>query len=361
MEIAVIGGGHGCYAAAASLTENGHNVSLWRRNSEALKKVQNTNSIKLTDYKGTRSIKLKKVSTNLSDVMQGAKLIVLPLPCHTQISLAEQLAPLWQDGQVGYLPPGTFGGYIFAKAAREIGNKSNIIFGETGTLPYLARKQSDDHVRISVYATRLPTGLFPLKDAERGFNVIKKAFPAAEIITDLLDGALMNAGPIIHPPLIIMNAGPLQHFDEWDIHNEGTQIAIRNVTDQLDSERILLRQALNYKAPHFPLKNHYNDDEDEWMYGNSSHQKLTDSGDWREHIDLETHRYMIEDIAHGLTFLCSLGRWINQPMPISEGLLSIGSAIVRSDLYKNGRSLENLGLVKQDFKGLKELLLKGFV
>ena len=361
MEIAVIGGGHGCYAAAASLTENGHNVSLWRRNSEALKKVQNTNSIKLTDYKGTRSIKLKKVSTNLSDVMQGAKLIVLPLPCHTQISLAEQLAPLWQDGQVGYLPPGTFGGYIFAKAAREIGNKSNIIFGETGTLPYLARKQSDDHVRISVYATRLPTGLFPLKDAERGFNVIKKAFPAAEIITDLLDGALMNAGPIIHPPVIIMNAGPLQHFDEWDIHNEGTQIAIRNVTDQLDSERILLRQALNYKAPHFPLKNHYNDDEDEWMYGNSSHQKLTDSGDWREHIDLETHRYMIEDIAHGLTFLCSLGRWINQPMPISEGLLSIGSAIVRSDLYKNGRSLENLGLVKQDFKGLKELLLKGFV
>ncbi len=361
MEIAVIGGGNGCYAAAASLTENGHNVSLWRRNSEALKKVQNTNSIKLTDYKGTRSIKLKKVSTNLSDVMQGAKLIVLPLPCHTQISLAEQLAPLWQDGQVGYLPPGTFGGYIFAKAAREIGNKSNIIFGETGTLPYLARKQSDDHVRISVYATRLPTGLFPLKDAERGFNVIKKAFPAAEIITDLLDGALMNAGPIIHPPLIIMNAGPLQHFDEWDIHNEGTQIAIRNVTDQLDSERILLRQALNYKAPHFPLKNHYNDDEDEWMYGNSSHEKLTDSGDWREHIDLETHRYMIEDIAHGLTFLCSLGRWINQPMPISEGLLSIGSAIVRSDLYKNGRSLENLGLVKQDFKGLKELLLKGFV
>ena len=61
MEIAVIGGGHGCYAAAASLTENGHNVRLWRRNSEALKKIQHNNLIKLTDYKGTRSIKIKVI------------------------------------------------------------------------------------------------------------------------------------------------------------------------------------------------------------------------------------------------------------------------------------------------------------
>jgi hypothetical protein len=34
----------------------------------------------------------------------------------------------------------------------------------------------------------------------------------------------MNAGPIIHPPLIIMNACPLRHY-RWDIHEEGTQPA----------------------------------------------------------------------------------------------------------------------------------------
>ena len=33
----------------------------------------------------------------------------------------------------------------------------------------------------------------------------------------------MNAGPIIHPPLIMMNAGPIEHFERWDIHKEGTQ------------------------------------------------------------------------------------------------------------------------------------------
>ena len=49
---------------------------------------------------------------------------------------------------------------------------------------------------------------------------------------DALSGALMNAGPIIHPPLILMNAAPLQHFERWDIHNEGTQPAVRAVTDR---------------------------------------------------------------------------------------------------------------------------------
>ena len=54
----------------------------------------------------------------------------------------------------------------------------------------------------------------------------------------------MNAGPIIHPPLIVMNAGPIEHFERWDIHKEGTQASIRRVTDALDAERIAVREAL---------------------------------------------------------------------------------------------------------------------
>ena len=92
----------------------------------------------------------------------------------------------------------------------------------------------------------------------------------------------MNAGPIIHPPLITMNAGPLEHFDRWDIHKEGTQPAIRRVTDALDAERIAVREALGYGAPHFPLAHHYATEGEIWMYGRGSHDRLTDSGDWRE-------------------------------------------------------------------------------
>ena len=128
--------------------------------------------------------------------------------------------------------------------------------------------------------------------------MISAAFPGViEDCGDALSGALMNAGPIIHPPLILMNAAPLQHFERWDIHNEGTQPAVRAVTTALDHERIAVREALGYGAPHFPLADHYHNDR--WMYGDA-HKKLTDSGDWREtHRPADRHRYMTEDTVDG--------------------------------------------------------------
>ena len=194
---------------------------------------------------------------------------------------------------------------------------------------------------ISGYATRLPTGVLPLRLADAALRRLAQAYPSVEPAGDGLSGALMNAGPIIHPPLILMNAGPLQHFERWDIHNEGTQPAIRAVTDALDAERVALREALGYGAPHFPLADHYAQEGDEWMYGRGAHGRLTDSGDWRETIDLHRHRYMLEDTRLGLSFLVSTGRWAGVPMAQAAGL---ASALTGRDLYAEGRTLENLGL-----------------
>ena len=360
MDIAVIGGGHGCYAAAVDLTEKGHSVRLWRRDAAAFGPVLETGIINVTDAKGTRAVKIDMATAELAEAMSGADLVVLPLPCTTHLSLASQLASLWQDDQVAFLPPGTFGGMIYAKAAHDAGNAANVAFAETGTLPYLARKQGVDDVRISVYATRLPTGVFPARETDRALNIISAAYPSVEPLKDLLDGALMNAGPIIHPPLIMMNAGPLEHFDAWDIHNEGTQPSIRKVTDALDNERIAIREALGYGAPHFPLADHYDDSRDEWMYGNSSHDKLTDSGDWREHIDLTSHRYMREDTAIGLSFLTSVARLAGVDAPIAAGFLAIASGIVEEDLYASGRTFPSLGLGTPGVGEWKSLLQNGF-
>src|SRR6266850_1828731 len=97
-----------------------------------------------------------------------------------------------------------------------------------------------------------------------------------------------------------MNAGPIEHFERWDIHKEGTQGSIRRVTDALDTERIAVRKGFGYGGPHFPLAHHYASEGEQWMYGRGSHDRLTDSGDWRERIVLTEHRYMREDLRLGL-------------------------------------------------------------
>ncbi|MCP5179966.1 MAG: NAD/NADP octopine/nopaline dehydrogenase family protein [Pseudomonadales bacterium] len=359
MDIAVIGGGHGCYAAAAQLSENGHRVRLWRRDGDALAPVRE-HGIHVRDYRGARNVAIAVVTDDLATAMRGAALIVAPLPATTHEALAPLMAPCFEDDQVVFLPPGTFGSVLFARAIRAAGNPARVCFGETGTLPYLTRKHGPREIVISGYGKRLPTGIWPSARSEFALAVIREAYPAIEPIEDALSGALMNAGPIIHPPLILMNAGPLQHFPHWDIHNEGTQPAIRAVTDALDAERMAIREAFGYRAPHFPLAHHYAKEGEEWMYGRGAHDRLTDSGDWREHIDLYTHRYMLEDTRLGLSLLVSAGRYNGTPTPVASGLLAIASAAVGRDLYSEGRTFESLGLNALSREALSDLLARGY-
>jgi opine dehydrogenase len=362
VEIAVLGGGNGSFAAAGDLALAGHQVRLWRRDAGAVAAFKAAGSIiALKDFRVRHEIPLELVTADIGTAVAEAELILCPTPAFAQVDIARRLAPHLADGQVVFLPPGTFGSFLAAKIIWDSGNHAAVSFAETGTLPWLARKHGPHEVQISARGKRLPTGVFPLKRADHALETIGRAFPEAiEPCGDALSGALMNAGPIIHPPLIVMNAGPLEHFERWDIHNEGTQPAVRRVTDALDAERIRIREALGYGAPHFPLADHYVKTGPEWMYGRGSHEKVTESGDWRERILLREHRYMVEDTRMGLAFLASVARLARVETPLIDAFMAIGGAICGEDFFKTGRTLAGLGLGHLDRDGLQALLREGF-
>lgn len=349
MHIAVLGGGNGALAACADLTAQGHEVRHWRRDATALR-----TEINLKDAAGNREIRVAKACADIGEAVRGAELVFMPDPAFTQLDNARRLAPHLADGQVVFLAPGTFGAWVMREA---MGARCAV--AETGTLPWLTRKHGPGTAAVTARATRLPTGVYPARMHDQAFTVVKAAFPAVEPVEDALSAALMNAGPVIHPPLILMNAGPLEHFERWDIHKEGTQPSIRRVTDALDAERIAARVALGYRAPHFPLADHYRDDGEEWMYGRRVHARLTDSGDWKERIVLAEHRYMREDVAMGLAFLVSVCEWAGVECPVARGLLALGSAVLGRDLRKGERTLEALGLAGLSRDEMRALLREG--
>src|SRR6478672_5596603 len=326
MQIAVLGGGNGSFAAAGDLTMAGHEVRLWRRDTQAIAAHHEAGRrILVKDFKGRHDVVVAHVTGDMAEAVRGAELILCPAPATAQADIAKALAPHLIDGQVVFLPPATFGSMLFATAARDAGHRAAVAFAETGTLPWLTRKHGPFEVAITVRAKRLPTGVFPLTQKDRALAVISKAFPGViEDCGDALSGALMNAGPVIHPPLITMNAGPLEHFDRWDIHKEGTQASIRRVTDALDAERIAVREGFGYRSPHFPLAHHYATEGEQWMYGRGSHDRLTDSGDWRERIVLAEHRYMREDLRLGLAFMISAAELAGVATPLAKAFLAIG-------------------------------------
>ena len=362
MKIAVLGGGNGSFAAAGDVALSGHEVRLWRRDADRVAAHRAAGSrILVKDHNGRHDVKLALVTTDIAQAVDSTELILCPAPAFAQPDIARLRAPHLRDGQAVFLPPATFGSAIFGQAARDAGNHARASFAETGTLPWLTRKHGPFEVAITIRAKRLPVGVFPLDQAAHALEVIGRAFPdAIEPCGDALSGALTNAGPIIHPPLIVMNAGPIEHFERWDIHKEGTQAAIRRVTDALDAERIAVREALGYGAPHFPLAHHYAKEGEIWMYGRGSHDRLTDSGDWRERIVLTEHRYMREDLRLGLSLLVSVAALAGTPTPLAKAFLAIGGAICGEDFAQDGRTLETLGLGNLGKAAFLALLRRGF-
>ncbi len=84
MKIAVLGGGNGSYAAAADLSEAGHEVRFWRRDGAALEPVRASGTIRIRDFEGVRDVKIALPTADIGEAVRGAELIVAPVPAFAQ-------------------------------------------------------------------------------------------------------------------------------------------------------------------------------------------------------------------------------------------------------------------------------------
>ena len=358
--VAVLGRGNGAFAMAADLSCQGFEVTLWSQPFDELQMIQKSRTINVSGPLIQGEVRIHKITDNIEEAVRGADLICAPVPAFTQPSIAEALSDVVEDGQVIFLSPGTFGSYLMYRTLRERGCKKEVVVGETGTLPYLTRKIDAEECRIVVRACHLPTGIFPARKTGEAIEKIKAFFPSVHSVEDALSAALLNAGPIIHPPLVVLNTGPVEGQAPYDIHNEGTTPGIRKVISLLDQERIRVREVLGYRPNHYPLEDYYDETRpNEWMYPRASKRLLMESRLWNENISYR-HRYVTEDIACGLAFLISAAEVAGVNVPVAHSLITLAGAVAGTDFLKTGRTLRALGLSRASASELRHILINGF-
>ncbi len=359
-KVAILGGGNGAFAMASDFALQGYEVRMWSKYFDEFKEIKKTHTIKVSGPLIQGEAKILMITDNMKEAIKDADLICSPIPAFTQKSIAEYLSSSIEDGQVIFLSPGTFGSYLMYKHLREGGCKKDFAIGETGTLPYLTRKISPQESRIVVRACHLPTGVFPAKKTKEAIDKIKAFFPSVHSVENALSGALMNAGPILHPPLMVLNTGPIQNPAPYDVHNEGTTLGIRKTISLLDEERIAVRKALGFQPNHYPLEDYYDETRpNEWMYPRIAKKLLMESRLWHEKIDYN-HRYVTEDIGCGLAFLISVANYIGLEVPIARSLITLAGVVAGTDFMETGRTLKSLGLSQLSAKNLEEILINGF-
>ena len=357
MKLAVLGGGNGCLTTAADLALAGHRVRLWRRSEADLPPLREGITLAAEQRQG--KAKLDLVTADLAAALDGAEVVIAPLPATTHEDLAKRLAPHLRDWQVVLLAPGTLGSYVLAREIARAGGTLPYAFAETGTLPYLCRKTGPAAVAAPVCAANLPVGVFPGSRGPAVLARVAELFPSARPCADALDVALTNAGAVIHPPLVLVNAGAIDG-GRFDIHAAGTTASARTLIDAVDTERLAARRGWGYPAPHYELATYYDDARAaEGLYGAGAKQKLVASGLWSEIVTFE-HRYVTEDVALGLSLFESAARTASVPSQATSGLLGVFGALLGRELSGRGRALEALGLGDFALREIRALLHEGW-
>jgi opine dehydrogenase len=357
VNVAVLGASNGGFTTAADLALAGHAVRLWGRSAQALGSLASDPTIALTAEGRAGAARLARATTDIAEALAGAEIVIAPIPATGHDDLAKSLAPHVDDRQIILLTPGTLGSYAIARALARAGARLPFALAETGTLPYLTRKTGPSAVSAPVRAANLPLGVFPGSRTKQTVARLADLFPATRPCVDALDVALTNAGPVIHPPLVLLNTGPIDG-GRFDVHAAGTTPSVRRLIDVVDAERVATRKGWGYPAPHYELATYYDAARAaEGLYGAGAKAKLLASGLWSEIVTLQ-HRYVTEDVAFGLALFESAGRAAGVDTPGISGLLLTFGALLGRELSGRGRALEHLGLgdfSRREIRGFLEL------
>ena len=361
--VAVLGAGHGGCAAAADLGKRGYSVRLHARNPERIAPLRAQGGIMARGIvEGL--VPVDVLTTDVGEAVRGADLIMLVVPGVAHAYYARALAPLIDGDTPVFINPGhTGGGLHFLHELRSAGCRVRLRSCETVSLTYITRMEGRGLVNIYSTVKRLRFAALPARHTNALFALIKPLYPEIEPATSVLETGLSNLNAVFHPPGMIMNAGWIEHTGgDFLFYREGFTPAIGRVTAAVDAERMAVARALGVPAVPFL---------DFFHAAGLTSKAARDSGDiaraCRESEPNRTirspsslnHRYVHEDVGHGLVPIAALGALAGVEMATIAALIRLAGLAVGIDYVREGLTLERLGLAGKSPSEVLRLVQEG--
>ena len=358
--IAILGAGSGGEAAAAQLSLQGFKVNIYDNDNEIISALSQKGDIEAKGkFRGFA--KPYEITSNIADAIKNVDLIMPVVPRFAHKAVAKALLPHIKKEQIIVLNPGSTGGALeFHKIFKE-GGKGDIPISATSTLPYAARliEPGIVYVKLLVKANFFST--FPGRLTEAIGAEFKRVFPAVRLILveDVLEVSLNNGNPVTHVAPMIFNAGWIASNKSFRFYRDGISPSIARIIQAIDEERLALCRALNYKE--IPTVERlfllgYADKIYPTLYEAYHYSKAFSTIEAPESLD---HRYISEDVPYGLVTLSSLGDMLGIPTPTMKLLIKIASLLNQKDYFKEGLTVEELGIANLDKSKLKKFLVEG--
>ncbi|HSB07222.1 MAG TPA: NAD/NADP octopine/nopaline dehydrogenase family protein [Thermodesulfobacteriota bacterium] len=371
--IAVLGGGNGGHAVAAELALAGCKVNFFElpQFAATFEKVLRTKEVRTEGISGENVAKLTMATTDIQQAIKEAEILFVITPAFGHKTMAEVCAPFVQDGQIILLMPGSGGSLEFAKIFRRKKVKKEITLAESVTLPYGARLKGPGHVSLFISALIVPTGVFPSKKTTEVIAKLKRFYPVITPAKDVLEAAINNPNPIVHPVATLLSATRIEHSKgEFYLYAEGMTPAVARAFESLNEERLTLCKTLGYKLYHWDNLDFRNyslgETEEECRYRilNTSMDSCFGkdgiyAGMKMKGPEYLKDRYITEDVPYGMVLLSTLGDLLGVPTPTHDAVIQLASVVNRANYWKTGRDVKELGLATMNKQRLRTYLQEG--
>ena len=347
MIVTIVGAGNAGYSHSCKLTERGHTVRLLKTShamhDESFEVVQRTGTIRYVDDTRdglTGSVQLAMVTRDEKQAVAGADVVWVLTQSLQHEDLGARIGPLLEDGQMVIVSPGYLGSLYFRKSC----SAKDVIFVEGESLPFDARIVEDGVVNILFQNVRNPLAFMPVARREEGFARAAQLLDRFHTRTSILESAFHNPNLIVHTVGTIMSAARIEYSNgEFWMYREAFTPSTWHLVHDLDNEKLQILRVFGLPEQTFADSFHFR------TYEDLSADSLTAFKSYADHGSpkgpgVVNHRYVYEDVPMGMCLMSSIGRKVGVETPVCDSLIHIACSLLQKDFWREGRTLERLGL-----------------
>lgn len=328
--------------------------------------------------------RFEKVTTDVAEAVKDAGIILVTTPAVGHRTFFEKLIPVLEDGQVIHIFPDNYGSLLLRKMMREAKCTKKVIVGGWSSSPYGSRVDIKGGVilpsiRVYYRAITLRGASLPSSDQD-AFLESTKYIGSMDAITNgdgpvggntVLDTGFSNVNPILHCPGTLLGVGTMENWGviygenkyDFSIYTHAYCPSISKVQYALYQEECAIAKAVGVGIQEFDKKQFFSRENILGCeYMGADYEIPFDQLD---EIQIGTgpftihNRYITEDIPVGCHVYHVLGKKFGVKTPVIDSMINLASAMLETNFYEKGYSLDYLGIGQMDRDELLNYLHNG--
>ena len=336
-KVAVISTGNGGQSLAAYLAFRGFETSLYAREQARVAMFPKDHLFSIEGVVNARE-KVGTISNEMAEVIKDAHVIMVTTPTQYHESIAKQLAPCLQEGQIVVLNPGrTFGTYAFKRALEKAGCLQHIFLAEAETFIFACRCEQPGQASILAIKKNVLVAAHDPSDTPFVLSKLDRLFPESfQAARNIFETSFSNIGMIFHPLPVLLNITRVEKKEAFLYYKEGITPLVATILEELDHERLEVAQAYaTFPATAFEwLNQHYG------SLGETLYERIQNTEAYAHILaptDLHT-RYVFEDVQTGLVPMYFAGQFAGVQTPAILAAIQWASAVYQQDFLQKGRN-----------------------